>query len=478
MAESTGGAETADAPPVEFRRELSLIDAAVVVAGAIVGVGIFANPSNVARIVGEPVLIVAAWIAGGILALLGGFAYAELASRLPVVGGQYVYLARAWHPVVGYLYGIALLFIINGGSIAAVAILFASYLDASFLPLGPVGIRFVAAAVLLILTAINVVGIRAGKRVNNALMAVKVAGILGLVAIAFLRSEPPASAYDASVLASPSASWMGLLFTALVPIMFAYGGWQNCGSVAGEIRDPARNLPRANVLGVILVIVLYVSMNLAYLRVLTPAQMAGSSALASDAARVVAGEAGARFVGALILVSALGFLAVIILTAPRLYYAMARDGLFPRRAGTLHPRYRTPVFMLWSQVAVSITLLTTNTYDELLSYVVFADWLFFGLTVAAIFVLRRRDGGGSASSSSHHPPRGVIAMPGHPFTTLLFVAVAAGIVVNCFVVYPMQSVKGSGILLLAAASYPLVARAAGRGGFGRGDGPATGGDVT
>ncbi|HZN03391.1 MAG TPA: amino acid permease [Candidatus Polarisedimenticolia bacterium] len=432
---------------VEFRRELGLLDAAVVVAGAIVGVGIFANPSNVARIVGEPILIVAAWIAGGALALLGGFAYAELASRLPVVGGQYVYLARAWHPVVGYLYGIALLFIINGGSIAAVAILFASYLDASFLPLGPVGIRIAAAAVLVTLTAINVVGIRAGKRVNNALMAVKVFGILALVAVAFLGTGSSASRYDVSVLASPSASWMGLLFTALVPIMFAYGGWQNCGSVAGEIRDPVRNLPRANVLGVIVVIVLYVGLNLAYLRVLTPVQMAASPALASDAARTVAGEAGARFVGALILVSALGFLAVIILTAPRLYYAMARDGLFLSRAGTLHPRWHTPVFMLWFQAAVSIALLATNTYDQLLSYVVFADWLFFGLTVGAIFVLRRRQAG----------VPGLVAMPGHPFTTLLFVAAAAGIVVSCFLAYPMQSLKGSAILLLAAASFPLIA---------------------
>ena len=438
---------------VEFRRELGLIDAAVVVAGAIVGVGIFANPSNVARVVGEPILIVAAWVAGGVLALLGGFAYAELASRLPVVGGQYVYLARAWHPVVGYLYGVALLFIINGGSIAAVAILFASYLDAAVVPLGRAGIRAAAAGVLVVLTAINAVGIRAGKRVNNALMAVKVAGILGLIAVAFLRAGTPASRYDLSVLAAPSASWAGLLLTALVPIMFAYGGWQNCGSVAGEIRDPARNLPRANVLGVLIVIVLYVGLNLAYLHVLPPQRVAATQALAADAARVVAGEAGARAVGALILVSALGFLSVIILTAPRLYYAMARDGLFPPRAGRLHPRWRTPVFMLWFQAAVSILLLATNSYDQLLSYVVFADWLFFGLTVAGIFVLRRRTPAAS----------GVVAMPGHPFTTLLFVAAAAGIVLNSFLVYTPQSLVGSAILLAAAASYPLAARAAAAG---------------
>ena len=433
---------------VEFRRELGLLDAAVVVAGAIVGVGIFANPSHVARIVGEPVLIVAAWIAGGVLALLGGFAYAELASRLPVVGGQYVYLARAWHPAVGYLYGMALLFIINGGAIAAVAILFASYLDASFLPLGPAGIRAAAAATLVILTAINAVGVRAGKRVNNALMAVKVSGILALVAIAFLWTGSPASRYDPSILAAPRAAWAGILFTALVPIMFAYGGWQNCGSVAGEIRDPARNLARANVLGVILVVALYVALNLAYLHVLAPQQIAASPAVAFEMARTIAGAAGGRWVSALILASSLGFLSVIVLTAPRLYYAMAQDGLFLQRAATLHPRFRTPAFTLWFQAGVSIALLATNTYDELLSFVVFADWLFFGLTVGALFRLRRRD----------PSPPGLVAMPGHPVTTLLFVLAAAGIVVNSFFAYTLQSLVGSAILAAAGGGYALVAR--------------------
>lgn len=431
-----------------FRRELGLVDAAVVVAGAILGIGIFANPSSVARIVDDPLSIVVAWSAGGLLALIGGFAYAELASRLPYVGGQYTYLARAYHPAVGFLYGVALLFIINGGAIAAVAILFASYVDASFVRLGPVGIRIAGTAALVVLTAINAVGIRAGKRVNNAIMAVKVAGCLAIVGLAFGSGAPPASRYEATALFAPGGSWLVLLLTALVPIMFAYGGWQNCGSIAGEIRDAERNLPRANVLGVLLIIVLYVGLNLAYLRVLTPAEIAASPAVAADMARRVMGPAGARLVAGLIVVSALGFLSVIILTAPRLYYAMARDGLFLRRAGRLHPRFRTPTFTLWFQAFVSIALLATNTYDELLSFVVFADWLFFGLTVGALFVLRRREPHAA----------GVAHMPGHPFTTLLFVAAAAGIVVNSYFAYPTQSLIGTGILVLAGASYPLVRR--------------------
>jgi basic amino acid/polyamine antiporter, APA family len=433
-----------------FRRELGLFDATVVVAGAIVGVGIFTNPSNVARITSDPRLILLAWLAGGALALLGGLAYAELASRLPVVGGQYVYLARAYHPLVGFLYGVALLFIINGGSIAAVAILFASYVDSSLVPLGPTGVRLVAAGVLIALTAIQAVGIRTGKRVNNALMALKVAGILALIALAFAGPARPEAA-EPTASAPSSGSTAVLLLTALVPIMFAYGGWQNCGSVAGEIKDPARNLPRANVLGVILVVLLYVGLNLAYLRVLSPQQIAASPAVAFEAARVAAGELGGRLVAGLILVSSLGFLAVIILTGPRLYYAMAQDGLFFPRAARLHPRWRTPTFTLGFQAAVSIALLASNTYDQLLSYVVFADWLFFGLTVGALFILRRRD----------PRPAGLAAMPGYPVTTLLFVAAAVAIVANSFFAYTAQSLIGSGILAVAACAFALISRRAG-----------------
>src|SRR5690242_11916299 len=179
-----------------FRRELGLFDAAVVVAGGVIGVGIFANPSNVARVLENPVLILLAWIIGGIVALLGGFIWAELASRLPHVGGQYIYLARAYHPLVGFLYGIALLFIINGGALAAVAILFASYVDRSFVPLGPLGVRLLAAAALITLTAINVVGVRAGKLTNNLLMAAKIGGMIALVVLAFGRGAAPASQFD------------------------------------------------------------------------------------------------------------------------------------------------------------------------------------------------------------------------------------------------------------------------------------------
>ncbi|HZR22828.1 MAG TPA: amino acid permease [Vicinamibacterales bacterium] len=422
----------------EFRRELGLFDSVVVVAGGIVGVGIFANPSNVARVVHDPLLILLVWAIGGAVALIGAFVWAELASRFPDVGGQYVYLQRAYPPVVGFLYGVALLFIINGGSLAAVSILFASYVDRSIVPVGATGIRVVAATALLSLTWINVVGVRAGKWTNNLLMTAKVVGMVALVALAFGRGAAPASQFDPAPATIFRGASLGVLLTALVPILFAYGGWQSCANIAAEIKDPVRNLPRANVLGVIAVVTLYLSLNLAYLWVLTPEQVAASPALAADMAFAAAGAAGARFVALLIVVSSLGFLAVVILTGPRLIYAMSLDGLFFQRAGRLHPRYHTPVFALWFQAAVSLVLLTTNTYDQLLSYVVFADWLFFGLTAGALVLVRLREG-----------RRG-------PVTAYAFIAVAAGIVVNSFVAYPTQSLIGSSILGAAAVGFFFV----------------------
>jgi APA family basic amino acid/polyamine antiporter len=435
----------------EFRRELGLFDSVVVVAGGIIGVGIFANPSNVARVVGDPVLILLVWAMGGGVALVGGFVWAELASRYPQVGGQYVYLQRAYHPVIGFLYGVALLFIINGGSLAAVSILFASYVDRSFVPLGPIGVRAAAAAALIVLTAVNAVGVRAGKWTNNLLMGAKVLGMLALLALAFGKGPSPASHFDLSPAVVFGKFSVHVLLTALVPILFAYGGWQSCANIAAEIKEPARNLAKATVLGVIVVVVLYLSLNLAYLWVMTPSEIAASPALAADMARAVAGDAGARFVALLIVVSSLGFLAVVILTGPRLIYAMAADGLFFRRAAKLHPRYHTPVFALWFQAAVSLVLLTTNTYDQLLSYVVFADWLFFGLTAGALLIVRRRDPEGRASA-------GIAKVPGHPWTTLVFVAVAVGVVLNSFAAYPTQSLTGSVILLIAAVVFFVVGK--------------------
>ena len=438
-----------------FRRELGLWDTTMVVAGAILGVGIFVNPGNVARILASPEWMLLAWIAGGVLALLGGFVWAELGSRLPLVGGQYTYLATAWGPLVGFLYGTALLFVINTGGLAAVASVLAGYVDATFVPLGRAGRFALAAAILWILAEINVRGVRPGKRVNNVLMALKLAGIGGIAAIVLLSDRPAATGY---VFPPPAAPSLALFFAALVPILFAYGGWQNCGAVAAEIRDAPKTLARGYVAGVVLIVAVYVGLNLVYLRALSPSEVAASPALAADVARAVAGSAGGRFVAALIVVSCLGFCSVVTMTGPRLYYAMAEDGLFLDRAGRLDPRYGTPAFTIRLQAAIATLLLFTQTYDQLLSYVVFCDWLFFGLTAAGLFVLRRRDG----------IPPGTFRAPGHPVSTALFVLLAAAVTINVCFSAPMQAAAGSAILAVAAVAYFIgPRRRAPRGGRAR-----------
>jgi APA family basic amino acid/polyamine antiporter len=442
MVEETG---RAGEPPAGFRRELGLLDTTVVVAGAILGVGIFVNPSNVARILPDPGWMLAAWIAGGAVALVGGFVYAELGARLPEVGGQYVYLARSWSPFVGYLYGVTLLFVINSGGMAAVASVLASYVDGSIVSLGRLGRLALAGGVLIALAEINVRGVRPGKRVNNSLMALKLGGIAILVGLALLRRPDAATSFT---LPAAGGATLAAFFAALVPILFAYGGWQNCGSIAAEIRDPRRTLARANVLGVGLIVAVYVGLVVLDLWVLPPQAVAGSSALAADVARTLVGAPGARFVGVLIVLSCLGFLAVMTMTGPRLYYAMAADGLFWRRAARLHPRFATPSFTIRMQAAVALVLLLTQTYDQLLSYVVFGDWLFFALTAAGLFVLRRRQ----------PQTAGGFRVPGHPLTTGLFVATGAGVVANCFVSAPTQAAAGCAVIAAGALSYLLVRR--------------------
>ena len=318
-----------------FRRELGLFDSVVVVAGGIIGVGIFANPSNVARVVGDPVLILLVWALGGAVALIGAFVWAELASRFPHVGGQYVYLQRAYPPgrrvslrhraAVHHQRRIA------GGGVDPVRELRRSLVRAA--RRRPASASCAALA-LVGLTAVNAVGVRAGKWTNNLLMAAKVLGMLALVALAFGRGAPPASHFDLAPavgvrrrVGAPAVHRAGadpLRLRRLAELREHRGGDQ------GSRRATSRS---ANVLGVIVVVALYLSMNLAYLWVLTPAQVAASPALAADMARAVAGEAGARFVALLIVVSSLGFLAVVILTGPRLIYAMATDGLFFRARG-------------------------------------------------------------------------------------------------------------------------------------------------
>ena len=436
-------ANAAESPPRsdDLARRLGPLDVTLIVMGGIVGSGIFMNPSVVARQVGTPFLVLAAWGFGGLVALLGAFLFAELAARRPHVGGQYAYFRDAFHPALAFVYGWGLLLVVQSGGMAAVAITFARYFrEISGLAI-PDGIT--AAVALAALIVINVLGVRAGSALQNVLMITKIVAIAALVAAGLWIA--PAIPTMAAPLLDRSASFdlVTAFGAALVPVMFAYGGWQSACFVAGEVRDPRRDLPRGLVLGVLGVIALYLTVNLACLRVLGTQGLAATTTPASDVMRAALGETGARLIAAGIAISTLGFLSQSMLTAPRVYYAMAKDGLFPASVARVHSGSRAPALAIVLQGVVAIVIAWSGRYEQILSYVVCVDWIFFGLAAVALFVFRRRDPAGD----------GGVRMPGHPWTTGFFVLVATLIGLNTFYKYPVQSLIGVAIL---AAGVPVA----------------------
>jgi basic amino acid/polyamine antiporter, APA family len=372
---------------VSFRRALGPFDATMVVIGGIIGSGIFINPAYVAKQLDSPFLVLAAWTAGGAIAIAGALAYAELARLLPRAGGQYVFLREAWHPVVGFLYGWALLLMIETGAMAAVAISFAQY---ALRLVGAPGMSPLPLAVasIVVLSAINYLGVKPGSRVLNVFVVLKVAALAVLILFAWFQPAMPGWLSDARTDDSPTGA---LAFGgALIPILFAYGGWQVSTYLAEEMRDPERHLPVSLIVGTLTVVAIYLLVNVAYLRTLGLEGLAGTVTPAADTAGRWFGANGERFVAAAIAISTFGFLNLAVLAPTRVYYAMAADGAFPAPLARLHPRFATPGAAIVVQSVWAIALALTGEYGDLLDTVVFADWIFFGLTVAGLFVLRKK----------------------------------------------------------------------------------------
>ncbi len=420
----------------------------MLVMGGIVGSGIFINPYVVARQVRTPALILGAWALGGLLALAGAFIYAELAARMPEVGGQYAYLREAYHPAVAFLYGWVLLLVIQTGGMAAVAVTFAAYFRELAGP--AVSAPAVAVSVLALLAIVNCLGVRTGSTVQSALMLLKIVAIGALIAAGwwFLHGGAhPAPHPDAAVRAVPGGMARSLA-VAMVPVLFAYGGWQTANFVAGEIREPRRNLPRALVLGVVGVIVLYLGVNYVCVAVLGPSGLAATTTPASAVMQRALGRRGSQWIAVGVAISALGFLSQSILTAPRVYFAMARDGLFFRSVAWIDPRRGVPTVAILLQAAMAIVIALSGRYDQILSYVVSMDFVFFGLTATCLFVFRRR----APADGREAPPAPLARVPGHPVTTVLFVAASWLVVLSTIVKYPRDTAVGFGIL---AAGVPV-----------------------
>jgi APA family basic amino acid/polyamine antiporter len=434
-------------------RRLGPFDATMIVMGGIIGAGIFVNPSVVARQVHTPMLILGAWLIGGLIALIGAFVYAELAVLRPSVGGQYAYLRDAYHPMVAFLYGWTLLLVIQTGGMAGAAIIFGRYFrELSGLPIPEAAM---AAITLGTLTAINCFGIRAGSNVQSALMLTKLGAIAMLVGFGWMIVAPIDAGLTSSSPVASGNAWQGFA-AAMVPVLFAYGGWQTASFVSGEMREPRRDLPRGLFIGVAGVIVVYVLLTYVCLHALGPGGLANTTTPASEVMRRALGSRGAKLIACGIAISTVGFLSQSILTAPRVYYAMARDGLFFKAVGRVSERTRVPVFAIILQGVWAMVVALTGKYDQILNYVVTIDALFFGLTGAALFVFRRREA--SVVSGDF------VRVPWHPYTTGLFVLASWSLVITTLIAAPLNAGIGVVILGIGALVYWFWANSRARAG--------------
>jgi APA family basic amino acid/polyamine antiporter len=428
-----------------YARRLGLFSATMAVVGGIIGGGIFRTPAAVAQRVGSPGLTLGAWVVGGAVALIGAFCFGELGYRRPRAGGGYVYLREAWGPLPAFLYGWGLLLVIATGAIAAVAVTFADY--ALALTGLPASLSApVAVGAIVLLAGVNYVGVAPGSVTVNVLTVLKLVALAAVIVVALGGTAPPAEALPPP--AAPDRHWVLTLGAALIPILFTYGGWQQTNFIAEEIVAAERTLPRALVLGVLIVVTVYLLANVAYLRVLGLSGLAASTAPAADTMRALLGPSGGTFIAAGIAISTFGFLDLVILVTPRVLQAMAADGVFFPSLARLHPRYRTPTRAILLEAAWAVVLTLTGTFGQLVDYVSFGDWIFFGLAVAGLYRLRAID-----TRHGVAPPPAGVRVPGYPWTPALFVAASALVVISAILGNPRNAALGAGLLLVGIPVY-------------------------
>jgi basic amino acid/polyamine antiporter, APA family len=424
-------------------RVLDLRDLILIVIGTVIGSGIFLVPGGVLRQAGGypgPALVV--WTVGGILSLLGALAYGELGAMNPAAGGLYVYLRDAFGPVTAFLYGWTFFLVIATGSAATLAVASGSYVQ-QFVSLGPLGQKATAIALLAIVAAINVRSTRRSADVQNWSTAIKVGALLvmsvALIAFGGVHPRQPAPFWPPAM-TSTIASGMGL---GMIGVLWAYEGWQYVTFSAGEAIDPQRTFPRAIVIGTASLIGIYLLANAGYLAALGAEGVATSDRVAAEAVSAIAGGAAGKLIAAAILVSIFSATNGLTISAPRVYFAMARDGLFFRTLGDVHPRFGTPAVSILAGTAWAMVLAASGTFEQLLTYVVFVGWIFYGLGAACVFVLRR------TQPDAERPFR----LPGYPWSALFFIVAAAALVANTIITQPGRAAIGIGVVLLGLPVY-------------------------
>lgn len=426
-------------------RTLGLRDLVFIVVGTVIGSGIFVVPGAVLRQTGgDTGYALLAWILGGAVSLLGALTYGELGGMLPAAGGAYVYVREAFGRLPAFLLGWTLFLVISSGSVATLAVAFANYWQ-QFVSLGPVGGTIVSALMIATVAVVNVRGTRHSADVQNWSTAIKVGAIV-VMSVVFLAAGDGlhgaiAAAFDHQAPAGlPMVSGVGV---AMIGVLWAYEGWANVASSAGETRDPQRVFPRGIVIGTIALVVIYLLANFGYLAALGPTAVARSDRVAAEAVGAMLGPGAGKLIAAAVLVSMFSAANGLTLTNSRVYYAMASDGLFFRKLAEVHPRFGTPAFSVIVSSAWAIVLAATGTFEELFTYVIFASWAFFLLAGASVFVLRRR------RPDAPRPFR----VPGYPWTPLVFLLGAAAIVVNTLAARPGRSLLGLGIVLAGLPAY-------------------------
>lgn len=430
-------------------RVLGLADCTFFVAGSMIGTGIFLSAGNVARKVPQPSLLLLVWILGGIHALAAAFTYAELGARRPNAAGAYTYIAETFGALPAFLYNWAFSFVIQPGSVAALSVGFAEFLGAFFPSLGTRTTAFtvsgvsisegqlVALAVSFAFTSWNILGIREGSRLNNVLTIVKIGSLVAFVGFGLAAPAAHAPSFGAAVPAGLLASVGG----ALAGVIWSYDGWNNVSALGAEVKNPARNLARGLVLGVLVVIALYLAANFVYLCAAPVSVLGASPRAAETASRILFGPGAARWLSAAVLVSILGSLSANIVPAPRILYATARDGRLPKAFGRLHPRFATPAFGLMFQALLGAALTLSGTFDQIVATVVSAGVVFYALGGAAIFVYRKRQ------------PETPFRCPGYPFVPALYVVASLVFCAAVTIDAPRDAAKGLVLLAAGVAAY-------------------------
>jgi len=421
--------------PDRLPRRLGVWSAAAVLVGSTIGSGIFRVPSTVAEQVGSVGVIATLWVVGAFVVLFGALTIAELAVLFPRSGGIYVFLREAYGPLPAFLFGWTELLVIRPSALGAIAILFAEYMG-EFVPLGPVTVRVVAAGAILLLAATNIRSLSWGAAVQNASTVAKVAALTGLALLAFVLGDGSRGAFAEPISFAP-ISWGGFGL-ALVAVMWAYDGWADLTFLGGEVREPTRTLPRALLGGTAAIVVIYLVVNAAYLFLLSVSDMGNRPLVAADAARAILGGAGASVVAAMVMVSAFGALNGATMTGPRIFFAMAGDGLFFRPVATVHARYRTPWVAILLAAFLGVGYVSVRSFEQLADSFILGIWPFYALTVGAVFVLRRK------RPELERPYRAL----GYPWVPLVFLLASLAMLLNALVEQPASTMYGFGIILL------------------------------